>query len=322
MTRRSYQLIATAVAAVLLSGVSVAYAQQPDESCRYFDETKHNVCGKFLEYYDSRGGLEIFGNPISEAYYNQDLELEVQYFQNSRMEYHPTNPEPYQMLLGLLGDELGYWSPPAPPDKIPMFNNDLHHYFPETGHLLEYVFLDYFRAKGGLDIFGYPRSEYMFKDGKMVQYFQRARMEWHPEITTGPQMHLALLGEMVVDVFSLTGPPFEPAEPTNTERPPTKLKVSASVRYVIMGQAGGQTVYVYVADQNGDPVESAEVSMVVGYPSGDQVYPFDEQTDNTGFAGHHFQVPQTSAGEKVVITVTVTAAGLSETTQTFFFAWW
>ena len=72
MTRRSYQLIATAVAAVLLSGVSVAYAQQPDESCRYFDETKHNVCGKFLEYYDSRGGLDIFGNPLSESYFNQE----------------------------------------------------------------------------------------------------------------------------------------------------------------------------------------------------------------------------------------------------------
>jgi hypothetical protein len=317
MTRRSYHLIVAVVAAVLLSGVAVAHAQGPDEPCRYYDETKHSVCGIFLEYYDSRGGLEIFGNPISEAYYDHGLELHVQYFQKSRMEYHPTNPEPYQVQLGLLVDELGYEFPPAPEDKIPRFNNDMHHYFPETGHLVEYYFLDYFRDKGGLDIFGYPRSEYMFEDGRMVQYFQRARMEYHPELTTGPEMHLAPLGEMMVDRL---GPLPEPGG--EAELPPIKLKVSASVRYVITGQEGGQTVYVYVVDQNGDAVEGAQVRMVVGYPSGEQVYQFDEPTDSTGFTGYYFDIPPTSASEKVVITVTTTFAGLSATTQTFFFAWW
>jgi hypothetical protein len=323
MNRRSYYLIVATVVAVLLSIVSVAYAQGPDEACQYFYETQHYVCGKYLEFYTSRGGLEIFGYPLSEAYYDPDLELEVQYFQNSRIEYHPRNPEPYKMLLGLLIDDLGIWFPPAPEEKIPRFNNDLHHYFPETGHLVEYDFLGYFRTKGGLDIFGYPRSEYMLEDGRMVQYFQRARMEYHSEITNGPRMYLAPLGEITIDVLSLTGPPFQPAPPPTLIAPtPTELNVSASVRYVITGQEGGQTVYVYVADQNGKPVEGAKVRMVVGYPSGDQVYQFDEPTDSAGFAGHYFDLPQTSAGEKVVVTVTATFAGLSTTTQTFFFAWW
>jgi hypothetical protein len=236
------------------------------------------------------------------------------------MEYHPTMPEAYQVLLGLLVDELGYEFPSAPAYKRSRSNNALHHYFSGTDHAVELAFLDYFLAKGGLDIFGYPRSEYMLENGVVVQYFQRARMEWYPEIT---QMRLAPVGEMTIDVFSLNEPSFDPAPPpTVIESPPIKLKISASVRYVIMGQEGGQTVYVYVADQNGDPVEGAGVSMVIKYPSGDEAYPFDELTDSTGFTGQHFQVPPTSSGEKVVITVTATSAGVSTTTQTFFFAWW
>jgi hypothetical protein len=314
MTRRSYQLIAVAVAAVLLSGVAVAYAQGPDEPCRYFGETKHNVCGEFLEYYDSRGGLEIFGNPLSEIYMDPDLNLYVQYFQNARMEYHPENSEPYQVLLGLLVDDLGYNFPPAATEKRFRPNNDLYHYFAETDHAVELTFFDYFRAKGGLDIFGYPRSEYMLENEVMVQYFQRARMEWHPEIA---QMRLTPVGEMTIDALGLH---FEPSP--GIEAPPIKLRVTASVRYVITGQEGGQTVYVYVVDQNGDAVEGAEVSMVVEYPSGAEVYEFNEPTDSTGFAGHYFEIPTTLAGEKVVIAVTATSAGLSATTQTFFFAWW
>jgi hypothetical protein len=323
MTRKNYHLIVAAVVAVVLSVVSVAHAQGPDERCKYYYETEHYVCGKFLEYYSSQGDLEIFGYPLSEAYYDPDLELEVQYFQNSRIEYHPENSEPYNMLLGLLVDDLDIWFPPAPEEKVPRINNDLHHYFSETGHLVEYVFFDYFRAKGGLDIFGYPRSEYMLEDGNIVQYFQRARMEYHPEITNGQKMHLAPLGEITIDVFSLTGPPFDPAPPPSRVEPiPTELNVTASVRYVVTGQEGGQTVYVYVADQNGKPVEGAQVSMVVGYPSGDQFYQFDEPTDSAGFAGYYFDLPSTAAGEKVVITVTATYASLSATTRIFFFAWW
>jgi hypothetical protein len=314
MTRRSYQLIAVAVAAVLLSGVAAAYAQGPDEPCRYFDETKHNVCGRFLKYYDSRGGLEIFGNPLSEAHRDPDLNLYVQYFQNARMEYHPENSEPYEVLLGLLVDDLGYNSTPASAEKRLRPNSDLYHYFTETDHAVELTFLDYFRAKGGLDIFGYPRSEYMLENEVVVQYFQRARMEWHPEIG---RMQLTPMGEITIDALGLH---FEPSP--GIEVPPIKLKVTASVRYVITGQEGGQTVYVYVVDQNGDAVEGAEVSMVVEYPSGDQVYQFDEPTDSAGFAGFHFDIPQTSAGEKVVIIVTATSDRLSATTQTFFFAWW
>jgi LPXTG-site transpeptidase (sortase) family protein len=51
--------------------------------------------------------------------------------------------------------------------------------FQETGHTLAYSFRAFFDRNGGLPIFGLPISEVFFEDGRPVQYFERARFEWH-----------------------------------------------------------------------------------------------------------------------------------------------
>ncbi len=333
MRSKRFLLIVVVFATILVSDVSATYAQPPSGNCRYFAETGYYVCDAFLGYFDARGGLEIFGNPITEAFNDPVLGLRVQFFQNVRMEFHPYNPLPYQVQLGLLVDELGYQFPPARSDKIPTFNTSLRHYFPETKHVVEYSFLDYFREKGGIDIFGYPRSEFMYEDGRIVQYFQRARMEWHPEITSGSQMRLTPLGEIYIERFGVPEVPAESAAQIVGATPPpvatvppqsavTRLNVSASVRYVITGREGGQTVFVYVTDQLQQSVPGAVVKMVVHYPSGDQSYEFDELTNDSGFTGYYFDILPASPGQKVVIAVTVTYGSLTGTTQTFFLPWW
>ncbi len=85
-------------------------AERPINSleCRYFAETRHNVCGWFLGYWERNGGLERFGYPISGAF-EEEIEgrtYTVQYFERRRMEYHPENRYPYDVLLGLLGREV------------------------------------------------------------------------------------------------------------------------------------------------------------------------------------------------------------------------
>jgi len=334
MRRMRYFLLAAVMAATLL-GVSTTHAQSPTGNCKYFTDTGHSVCGEFLEFFETRGGTRIFGSPLTEAFDDPRLGLYVQYFQGARMELHPYNPPPYRVLLGLLVDELGYQFPAISKAQIPPFNNSLHHYFPETGHVVSYAFLDYFRENGGLDIFGYPRSEFMFEDGYIVQYFQRARMEWHPEIINGPQMRLTPVGELYIERFGVPGDYDEPREPDNpagrinpsapTATPGatvTKLNISASVRYVITGREGGQTVFVYVTDQRQQPVQGAAVKIVVHYQSGDQIYEGLNPTNASGFTSHHFDILPTSPGQKVVIDVTVTYGNLTGTTQTFFLPWW
>jgi len=198
------------IAAISLFG-RVCVAQSPTVpagDCRYFPETGHYVCGKFLNFFETRGRLEIFGHPLTEAFLDPTHSgLRVQYFQRARMEEHPYNSAPYDVQLGLLVDELGYTYPPAHPDELPSPDDPSHHYFPETQHVVSYTFLDFFRDNGGLDIFGYPRSEMIYEDDRVVQYFQRARMEWHRDRPRGQQIILTKLGEIYVERFSI------PAEP-------------------------------------------------------------------------------------------------------------
>jgi len=315
--------------AVLISSLSAAYPPSLNEDCLYFAETGHYVCGEFLELFETRGGLEIFGYPLTEACDDPRFGLSVQYFQRARMEYHPYNSEPYKVLLGLLVDELGYEYPPARPEQIPASDNALHHYFRETGHVVSYEFLRYFHEKGGLDIFGYPRSEFMYEDGYIVQYFQRVRMEWHPEDSSGPQMRLTNLGEIYVERFGVPEgcdklPQSPPIIEGSPESVPIELHVSASVRNVITGREGRQTVFVYATDQRQQPVQGAVVKMVVRYQSGDQHYEF-EPTNASGFTSFSFDILSAPPGRKVVIDVTgmyydgTTSTG---TTQTFFLPWW
>jgi hypothetical protein len=67
-------------------------------------------------------------------------------------------------------------------------------YFSPTGHYLGGAFRYYWEQHGGLAIFGYPLTEeYVRKsDGRVVQYFERARFELHSQ---GNQP-LVLLGQL------------------------------------------------------------------------------------------------------------------------------
>jgi hypothetical protein len=323
-------------AAVLLSSVAAVSSRAQSGSCEYFPETGHYVCDEFLQAFEARGALEIFGYPLTEAFEDTRQQLQVQYFQRVRMEFHPYNPDPYKVQLGLLVDELNYSYPKASPEQIPAFDSNLHHYFPETGHVVSYAFLDYFREKGGLDIFGYPRSEFMYEDGYIVQYFQRARMEWHPENHSGPQMQLTNLGEMYIERFGVPPgvedpllPAFGGDAPSSEPQKPrvTRLNISASVRNVITGREGVQTVFVYVTDQLQEPVQGAAVSALVHYQSGDESVDF-APTNASGFTSAIFEILPSTPGRRVVIDVTVTYIDgpsntiLTDTTQTFFLPWW
>jgi hypothetical protein len=75
-------------------------------------------------------------------------------------------------------------------------------FFGETGHNIEGVFLAHFRNSGGLARFGYPRTEAIIENGLLVQWFQRGRMEHHPQHAgTRYEVQLALLGDLLTTVF-------------------------------------------------------------------------------------------------------------------------
>lgn len=70
-------------------------------------------------------------------------------------------------------------------------------YFEQSGHHLSNRagFLDYWRANGQMVIFGYPITEEIVENGLIVQYFERARFEYHPGSSgTAGQVRLGLIG--------------------------------------------------------------------------------------------------------------------------------
>lgn len=77
---------------------------------------------------------------------------------------------------------------------------------PQTGFCAENAFLDFWtavdQATGGyaLDILGYPISPTLrAPDGRIVQYYERAIFEWHPENPVQYQVELSRLGAEAVD---------------------------------------------------------------------------------------------------------------------------
>ena len=168
-----------------------------DPDTVYFPQVGHNLSDEFLRYWQTYGGVPIFGYPTTEAFHENGYL--VQYFERNRFEYHPENTPPYDVLLGRLGADS---TARRVFQKVePFTSGPSHVYFPETGHSLNSGFLGYWNKNGGLAIFGYPLSEEIREvsptDGKeyTVQYFERARFEYHPEYKgTDAEVLLGLLG--------------------------------------------------------------------------------------------------------------------------------
>ena len=196
-----------------------AFPSTPER--RYFPETGHSLSHGFKAFWERSGGLPIFGYPLTEEFseINADLgkPFTVQYFERQRFEYHPELAgTPYEVQLGRLGVEdakrrglLGH--PAFQPIPASAVSGDCW-FFPETGHAVCGRFLAYWRSYGlefgdpgisfreSLALFGYPISE-PFTDpvtGLTIQYFERARFEYHPENPEPYQVLLGLLGRDLV----------------------------------------------------------------------------------------------------------------------------
>lgn len=172
----------TTLVALLITTFTFTFsstAAAASDTVRFYSATGHAVRGAFLKFHDTYGGIPIIGYPISDEVAENGRP--VQYFERQRMEYHSELAgTPNEVQLSLLGTEravgrvsLARIAPVAPNvDRI---------YVSETGHSLSYSFLKYWKTYGSIRVFGYPISEPLNENGYVVQYFQRARMEYHPE---------------------------------------------------------------------------------------------------------------------------------------------
>ncbi|HEX5165036.1 MAG TPA: glycosyl hydrolase family 18 protein [Thermomicrobiales bacterium] len=171
----------------------------------YFPETGHSLAYGFLDYWLANGGLARFGYPRTEEFTETDpmvgISYTVQYFERARFEYHPEFAgTEFAVLIG----HTGRWALAQrgmDPWETATGPKSGARYFEETGHNLGGAFQRYWEANGGLMTFGYPITEEFTEvnpeDGQsyVVQYFERARFEYHPEYAgTDSEVLLGLLG--------------------------------------------------------------------------------------------------------------------------------
>ena len=76
-------------------------------------------------------------------------------------------------------------------------------YYLATFHNVCGPFAEYWQANGGLKIFGYPLTESYIQDGVEIQYFERTRLEHHPD--TWPENFNILQGLLGAEQLGLGG---------------------------------------------------------------------------------------------------------------------
>jgi hypothetical protein len=164
------------------------------------ENSKQGLRGALRDSWKANGGVDVFGIPIEAASCKADSRgrvLHAQHTQRARLEYHPELAgTPYQVSFGLIGRALAAkngvdpdaWSHSgAPHGKDCAFIGPS----PDVGHYVCGRILQHWQSHGVADpsldatsrsirLFGYPISPPVTYDGRTVQWFERARLELHP----------------------------------------------------------------------------------------------------------------------------------------------
>ena len=212
-------VLALLVLGLLLGGTMPAQVvgaeQRANVTARYFKETGHNIAGAIKDFYEARGDVGVFGLPLTEVIVEGGLQ--VQYFERARFELRPELASEFYVSLTPLGRIVAQGRTDAAFRRAAPRGGESSAYFKETGHNLSDAFLSVWQARGGLRVFGYPISEAFQEasptDGvvREVQYFERARFEYHPDAPRGSRVQLGLLGKQVLDRSGVAQAARQPA---------------------------------------------------------------------------------------------------------------
>ncbi len=215
---RRLNWVVWAVVAVIV--VAVPTIGQPTSPALAADTT---FLREFWPLY-GEGGIRNFGYVISPPV-RTPTGMVVQYTERSRFELLASG----EARLGELGRELTAGRVgEAPFRPIPSFADTPHacRYFPQTGHSLCFGFRYFWEHNGGEAVFGLPISEEFDEANPdtgavyTVQYFTRARFEYHPEAPADWQVQLGRLGaqDAALKGVPLTEPFLPPVRPYTPEQ--------------------------------------------------------------------------------------------------------
>ncbi|GAB4111581.1 MAG: hypothetical protein Fur005_07580 [Roseiflexaceae bacterium] len=240
MRKRNYATIAIAILVLIsmvlgprLSSAASTPEQVPDSlppyGSQYFEQTGHSAVNGFLEFWKrTPNALFVLGYPISKPFIEESFTepgkfYRVQYFERAVLEEHPENAGTQYYVLGrLMGNQILNGRENEEPFK-PVANPGDGTWDEFTQHTLRdspAPFRSFFNQNGGLAVFGRPKSEQFQEKNQAtgetywVQYFERQRMEWHPnEPDPRYRVLLGLLGNEYRDAKHKGNEAFNPTGP-------------------------------------------------------------------------------------------------------------
>jgi len=292
------------------------HAQTTDN--KYFSETGHNVIGEFLQYYNSNPSASfLYGYPITEEFISKDGK-KVQYFQRARFEYRADLPEGQRVQATPVGS-LTYVSTGS---LNVAANTFACRAYTETGYSVCFAFLEFFDQNGGTAQFGYPISSFEYHENKIVQYFEKARLEWQAWKPEGQRVVVSDLGRVYFDTLGEDLgliPPVKPLD--NTPQTISKLKVRAFVWKAVTVATDSQVIFIIVQDQNQQPVANTNCTSVVHWPDGHNDS-FSLATNTNGVGMIPLTFVSQIQGNLIYTDVSCTYGSLSGATTTSFRIWY
>ncbi len=313
MTRRSLAIFL----AIFLVSTSWGPVHAQAQDNKYFSETGHNVKGDFLKFYNSNpNAVFLYGYPITEQFTSKDGKT-VQYFQRARFEYKADLPEGQRIQLTQLGRETFVSTGPL------NVNNTLAcRSYAQTGYAVCFAFLEFFDQYGGASQFGYPISGFEYHENKLVQYFEKTRLEWQPWKPEGQRVVVSDLGRAYFDKLGEDPgliPPVKPLD--NTISSVINLQVRAFAWKAVTLATDSQLIFVIVQDQNLQPVANANCTANVHWPDGrNQPTAITTNTNGVGIVPLSF-ISQ-PYGSLIYTDVSCTYNGLNGNTTTSFRIWY
>jgi len=169
---------------------------------RYFTVCRHRLLEPFLAYWQAHGDLATLGYPLTEPFIKDGHP--AQYTERFLLEQ--LDGKVRAAPLGRLLTAAGGLGPPAlPPPGGPRLS------FLSTGQSLAGRFLAFWTLHHGQLLFGAPISQPVREqngDGTgrsyQVQYFQNARLEYHPELAgTDNEVQIGLIGRQYLQKIGL-----------------------------------------------------------------------------------------------------------------------
>jgi sortase (surface protein transpeptidase) len=130
--------------------------------------------------------------------------------------------------------------------------------FPETGHCAGGAFFDFWRTHGQVPVLGFPVGHPVVDEtGRLVQYYERAILEWHPGELPPFQVQLALLGDRRL------GNRPERHTPPDPSCPPASCRLATDTNHTVRDafltfwrENGGLPVFGLPLTESFDEVQS------------------------------------------------------------------